>query len=90
MGCLPTELEGGLDSIRVQLTKVRLEDAGVLGEDGGGRRDYGVQSVKEDETDGHRSLTKGMIINSGQGIGNALVLVIWAPRGQSRAEGAGG
>ena len=44
-----TEREGGLDGVRAELTKVRLEHGRVLHEDGRAGSDECVQSVEEDE-----------------------------------------
>ena len=59
-----TGFEGGLDSIRVKLTKVGLKDVGILDEDRSPGRDQGVQSVEQDEPYRHQRVTKDeMIIN---------------------------
>lgn len=70
MGYL-TDFEGGLDSIRVEPTEVRLEYVGILEKYRSPWLYQSVQSVEEDEPYRHqrpgvmRTVTKGVIINSG-------------------------
>ena len=50
---LLTDFEGSLDSVWIERTEVRLEDARVLNEYGSPGSDQSVQSVEEDEGYGH-------------------------------------